>query len=127
MATILAQYYPAFRMDEVCRVCRGNADKALGKFRCGVCKQSKKDYEAAGLQNEVAEVNYLYLTWLKVKNFKMRTTGIQKLDFVLTMTFGHPGHADWRKYLPTDKVNRDKFICLRTANLDRDNLADQAV
>lgn len=122
MKSILQQYYPGFRMHEICRLCRGNADKMLGKFRCGACKKSKKDYEAAGLEGERSEFEYLHLTWLKVKNFKMVTTGIAKLDFLLQLLFGVPHKEDWRNYSKTKvKVEMSRFVILRTVNIGRDN------
>lgn len=120
MKSILQQYYPCYRMGEICRLCRGNADKALGKFRCGACKQSKKDYETRGLQAEREEFEYLYATWLKVKGYKQITTGIAKLDFLLEMLFGKPHTSDWRSYAKTKvKVEMSKFVILRTVNIGR--------
>ncbi len=118
--TILQQYYPAYRMHEICRLCRGNADKTLGYFRCKACKQSKKDYETKGLQYEREEFEYLHLTWLKCKGYKQITTGIAKLDFLLEMLFGKPHDRDWRNYSKTKvRVEMSKFVILRTVTQDR--------
>lgn len=116
MKTILQQYYPAYRMGEICRLCRGNADKALGKYRCGACKQSKKDYENRGLVIEREEYEYLHATWLKVRAYKQITTGIAKLDFLIEMLFGKPHNENWRNYAKTSvKVEMSKFVILRVA------------
>lgn len=120
MTTILAQYYPAFRMSEICRTCRGNSDKALGFFRCKVCKLSKKDYEKHDLVREREEFEYLHQTWLKVKGYKQITTGITKLDFLLTMLFGVPHTEGWRDYSRLKPKGTTKFVLLRTVDLGRD-------
>lgn len=122
MVSILQQYYPAYRMQLICRVCHGNADKKLQRFRCKACKMSKKDYEEQGLQHEREEFEYLHATWLKVQAFKQITTGIAKLDFLLQMLFGIPHTSDWRNYAKTNvKVEMSKFVILRTVNLGRDS------
>ncbi len=119
--TILQQYYPAYRMHLICRLCRGNADKSLGYFRCKACKMSKKDYEEQDLTTERAEFEYLKATWEKVKAFKQITTGIAKLDFLLQILFGVPHTENWRNYKLTKvKVEMSPFVILRTVDIGRD-------
>lgn len=119
MPTILAQYYRGFRMDSICRICRGNADRSKQKFRCTVCKKSKKDYEREGLEAEVEELHYLWLTWRKCQAYNQITTGIRKLDLVLELTFGKP-NPNFRQYHKTrQKIHDSPWIILRTVNLGR--------
>lgn len=119
MPTILGQYYRGFRMDEVCRCCRGNAHVVLNKFRCSLCKKSHKDYVDAGLEAEVEEFKYLHLTWIKCKAYKQVTTGIKKLDLVLVLVFGQP-NPDFRQYHKTkQKIHDSPYIILRTVALGR--------
>lgn len=85
------------RMHLICRVCRGKPSRVLDKFRCGACKQNDA-YYTKELPNELVEYDWLYSTWLKCKKYSQISTGIQKLDFVLTMTFGAPHGKGWRDY-----------------------------
>lgn len=69
----------------------------LDRHRCGACKQTDA-YYTKELPREVEEFEWLRISWLKVKKFAQISTGIKKLDFVLTMTFGIPHTKGWRDY-----------------------------
>lgn len=109
MLSVLARHYPSYRMDEVCRHCRGNAQQSIAKHRCGVCKKTHQDYKDANLEAEVAEWNYLHQTWLKVQRFKQMTTGIVSLDNVLERIFGKPHDRNWRNYKLWEELTAKKL------------------
>jgi hypothetical protein len=92
----------------------GNADKWLQRFRCPLCKKSKQDYKDANLEQEVNEMEFLRETWLKCKNFKQITTGVARLDLVITILWGAPHTNNWRNYKATrQQVVHDSNIVLR--------------
>jgi len=116
----LKRAYPGYKMNLMCRVCRGNADATFQKFRCPMCKLSKKDYEQRGLEAERTEMEYLYRTWAKCKSYSMISTGIKKLDFILTLLFGVPHTKGWRDYKKfKGKLTEDNGVVLRTVALGR--------
>ena len=108
MLSVLARHYPSYRMDEVCRHCRGNPKRSIDKYRCGVCGKTHQDYKDANLEHEVEEWNYLHQTWLKVKRFRQMTTGIASLDNVLERIFGKPHDGDWRNYKKWEELTEKK-------------------
>lgn len=114
MLSVLARHYPSFRMDEVCRHCRGNAKKNLQVLRCGVCKMTHQDYKDRNLEAEIEEWNYLHQTWLKCRLYKTVTTGVSTLDNVLERLFGKPHDRDWRNY---EKEKAREIRLLRTARV----------
>lgn len=85
------------QMYRMCRICRGRPSQVLDKYRCGACKQTSAFYTKE-LPNEVEEYDWLYSTWLKIKKYSQISTGIKKLDFVLTVIFGVPHQKGWRDY-----------------------------
>jgi hypothetical protein len=67
-----------------------------------------------GLEGEAAEMQYLRMTWQKCKQFKQITTGIARLDLILTILWGPPHKDNWRDYSKTQrKVNLEPCIVLR--------------
>lgn len=114
MQSLLSRAYGSMRMDEMCKHCLGNADKFLQRFRCPLCKKSVKDYKEAGLEGEAAEMQYLKATWQKCKVYKQVTTGIARLDLVLTVLWGPPHKDGWRDYKKTKReVVHSPYIVLR--------------
>ena len=114
MQSPLSRAYGSMRMDAVCRHCCGNPDRWLQKFRCPLCKKSKQDYKDANLEAEVNEMTFLRETWLKCKTYVQVTTGIKRLDCILTILWGKPHDRHWRDYSKTNrKVVMDDFIVLR--------------
>lgn len=114
MQSPLARAYGSMRMDAVCRHCCGNSDRWLQKYRCPLCKKTKQDYKDANLEGEVNEMTFLRETWLKCRQYVQVTTGIKRLDCVLTILWGKPHDRNWRDYSKTNrKVVMDDFIVLR--------------
>ncbi len=110
------------RITKICRVCRGNATKTLGKGKCGVCKKKFLDYVAEGLRPEVEQLEYLRLTWQKCRTFRQVSTGYKKLDVFINLLFGQPHtNGEWMNYdLIPGKVVMNDFIIIRT--IDEVNL-----
>jgi hypothetical protein len=113
MSHPIATLYPSMRLAEVCRLCKGNPIKNCDRYRFQNCKKNAKDYKDANLETEVAEMDYLHQTWLKVRAFKQITTGIRKLDFAIQSLFGVPHTENWRNYKLATKLQESKFINLR--------------
>lgn len=88
---MLNQAYPLLKMDIICKVCLGKPNPY-----CKVCRRNRKFYQDYAV--EVQEMNYLYTTWCKCKLFKQVTTGIRKLDALITLLFGKPHDENWRDY-----------------------------
>lgn len=98
MVSLLQQAYPSMRMHLICRLCRGNAKAVLDTNKCGLCRKTNKDYRDANLGHEVEEWKYLRMTWIKCQTYNQNTTGIAKLDLVITTLFGPPHSGMWRNY-----------------------------
>lgn len=98
MVSVLQKAYPSLRLHLICKLCRGDSARVLGRHRCGLCKKTRKDYCDANLEREVAEVTFLREVWLKAKKFQQNTTGTSKLDLVITLLFGAPHSGRWRDY-----------------------------
>lgn len=110
---MLSTAYPLMQMDRICRLCRGNATKNRGQYRCGLCKMALADYKKAGMEAEVAEWDYLHTTWLKARSFQQVTTGIAKLDFIIEKLFGKPHKNNWRNYKLVRPKLESKFVVMR--------------
>lgn len=98
MSSVLLKAYPSLRLHLICKLCRGDANRVLGKNKCGLCRKTKKDYCDANLEREVTEMAFLRDTWLKARQFLQNTTGTSKLDLVITLLFGAPHNGRWRDY-----------------------------
>lgn len=116
MQSILARSYPSMNMDRVCKICRGNCERTMDRFRCPLCKMRGQDYKDAGLSDEVDLFRDLFLLWLEVKRRNKPTTGYKKLDNLLEVVFGKPHNNEWRNYarFPT---NESPYVVLRTVRL----------
>ncbi len=112
MKAILEQYYPSLKLRLVCRSCCGNSTE-----KCTVCKKSKAQYLKLGLDREIEEMIYLKATWTKAKIYKQISTGIKKLDFLITYLFGNPHDRYWRDYAKAANVNESNFIVLRISHV----------
>lgn len=99
----LKALYPSLKLDQVCRVCRGNSVVTMDKTRCGICKKNLTHYKKQGLETEVKEMKFLHDTWMKCKAYKQKTTNVGKLDLVITILFGKPHDSGWRSVEPTTK------------------------
>jgi hypothetical protein len=113
MKSLLKQCYSSMRMDEICRVCCGKPVT----YRCALCRKTRKDYKEADLLREVEEFEYLKETWNKCRIFKQLSTGIKRLDLVITHLFGAPHNCNWRNYDMAKNVNMDDFVVLRIARV----------
>lgn len=106
MVPVLLRAYPSLRLHLICKLCRGDAARVLGKNKCGLCRKTKKDYCDANLEREVEELKFLRATWLKAKTFQQNTTGISKLDLVITVLWGPPHSGRWRDYSTAPEAAR---------------------
>jgi len=66
---------------------------------------------------EIVEMQYLRETWEKCRIFKQLSTGIKRLDAIITILFGNPHNSGWRDYSKAVGVNMDDFIVLRLARV----------
>lgn len=110
MQSLVSRAYGSMRMSEMCKHCLGNPTKFCGKYRCPLCKRCNKDFQE--LQHEANEIQYLRETWEKCKRFNQKTTGIARLDLVITILWGNPHNNGWRDYSGKNVV-MDPFIVLR--------------
>lgn len=106
MVPTLLKAYPSLRLHLICKLCRGDAARVLGKNKCGLCKKTKKDYQDANLEREVEEFKFLRETWLKAQQFQQNTTGTSKLDLVITLLWGPPHSGRWRDYSTAPTAGR---------------------
>lgn len=104
MKSTLSIAYPLLQMESICRSCRGNPAVTRGQPRCGICRKSAADYKKAGLENEVKEWHYLRVLWRKCQINNQVTTGIKRIDYLITVLFGPPHANGWRDYSKTQTV-----------------------
>ena len=114
MNSLLSQAYGSMRLNEMCRLCIGNSRRWLDKHRCPLCRKTHQDYKDANLEREIEEMTFLRQTWIKCREFVQVTTGVKRLDLVITVLWGPPHNRNWRDYSKAHKpVVMDDHIILR--------------
>lgn len=109
MKSVLQMAYPSMRMNLVCKLCRGTTST-----KCPACRMARREYIKMGMEAELSEMEYLRDTWEKCRKYKQVSTGIKKLDLVLTLLWGNPHNDNWRVYSKAKfTVNMENFIVLR--------------